>query len=218
MPANLPVNKDFNPDPPYRKKSGLLVCLVLAVALAGVGVCLLLKTGVNADSAGKVLSSLPALLRDRVTVAPAPARVKGTRATVAVKELRYGCPYVYHAALNKTLPTETPVCCLMLEIANSGKHPVEFHAWREPEPNADIQRATLTDINGVAYGLVSFGVESIPSGAWLHGDIAPGETATDVVLFICAAKPTTDLTLILPCKNLGGKGDMRITIPCGMIQ
>jgi hypothetical protein len=217
-PANLPVNKDFTPDTPRRKNSGRLVCLLLVLALAGAGICLLLKSGAKADDAVKALLSWSALLQERVTVAPAPVRVRGARATVAVKEMRYGCPDVYYSAVNKTLPTETPVCCLTLEITNTGKQSLEYHAWRNTESNADLQKATLTDVNGASFGLVSFGIETCPLGSWPYADIAPGETATDYVLFICEAKPTNDLTLVLPGGNVGGKGDMHFTIPGGMIQ
>ena len=218
--VHLPVDKDFHPAPPSINYTWRWLLLLLLLLLVGAGCYLFLKSGAKAINPQTVtsVSVIQQFMHDRITVAPAPAKARGARATIAVKEMRYGCPDVYHVALNKTLPTETPVCCVELEITNTGKKQVEFHSWRIFESYADQKRATLTDINGSPFGLVSFGIEAYPCGAWRQTGIAPGETITDMVLFISDEKPASDLNLILPCENLGGKGDLRFTIPCGMIR
>ena len=216
--VHLPADKDFQPDSPVRNRRGLWLSLFLMAALAGAGGYLFLKPDATGVTPLKTLSVIRPFTFDRTTVAPAPAGVRGAKAVIAVKGLRYGCPDIYHVALNKTMPTETPVCCVDLEITNTGKTPVEYHSWRISEAYADQKRAMLKAVNGSPFGLVSFGRESYPSGAWRQADIAPGETITDKVLFLCDAKPADDLELNLPCENLGGKGDLRFKIPCALIQ
>lgn len=154
----------------------------------------------------------------RITVAPLPVRVRGTRATVAVTEVRYRQPDIYHAALKKTVSTETPVCCISLSITNRDKITAAFHSWRIFEALSDQKKAVLTDGEGNAYGLVSFGIDSYPVGMRQQADIGPGQTLSDQVLFFCDAKPSSDLELTLPCENMGGKGDIRFRIPREMIQ
>ena len=217
-PANASADKPFRPVCPSGKRRRLWLSLFLMAALAGAGGYLFLKSGATGVSPLKTLSVMRQLRFDRLTVAPAPARVRGARATIVVKGLRYGCPDIYHVALSKTLPTETPVCCVDLEITNTGEKPVEYHSWRDFEAYADQKRAALTEGNGSPIGLVSFGIETYPAGAWRQAGIPPGATIFDTVLFICNAKPASDLQLTLPCENLGGKGDLRFTIPCALIQ
>ncbi|MDD4623490.1 MAG: hypothetical protein PHG71_09670, partial [Kiritimatiellae bacterium] len=60
--------------------------------------------------------------------------------------------------------------------------------------------------------------ESVPVGVFLKTEIAPGEKAIEKILFLCNGKPATDLTLSLPCSNVGGDGLVYITIPARMIQ
>ena len=44
-------------------------------------------------------------------------------------------------------------------------------------------------------------------------------TVTDIILFMCPQKPEQDLTLMLPCENVGGhEEDLIVTIPCAMIR
>ena len=217
-PVNLPADKDFHPDPSCSKKGGRYLCIVLLLALVSVGGYLLFKPGAKVVNPMRAVAALRALIVERTTVAPAPANVRGAHAAIAVKELRYECPDIYHVALKKSMPTEKPVCCVELEITNTGDQQIEYQSWRIYELNADQKRAALTEVNGSSYGLVSFGRDTYPSKFRQRTDIAPGETITDLVFFIGSAKPARDLSLIIPCENLGGKGDLRFTIPVGMIR
>jgi len=163
---------------------------------------------------------LPAFTQERITVAPAPARVRGQHVTVAVTDVWYGCPEIYQAALNKTVSTETPVCCVRISVTNSGKEGVAYRSWRVFEASADKKLAELRSASGTPYSLVSFGAESYPVGAQRKRELelAPGNTLTDLVLFLCDAKPTGDLSLTLPCANMDAQGELRFTIPSGLIR
>ncbi|HNX35213.1 MAG TPA: hypothetical protein PKM57_11335 [Kiritimatiellia bacterium] len=157
-------------------------------------------------------------MQERITVAPMPVRVRGQHATVAVTDVRYGCPEVYQAALKRTVTTETPVCSVRLAITNTGKEKVGYRPWRVAEALSDQKKAELTKADGTPFSLVSFGLDSYPVGAQMATALAPGETFTDLILFLCDAKPTGDLELVLPCENMDGKGELRFTIPQSMVR
>ena len=110
------------------------------------------------------------------------------------------------------------VCPQCRRVINTGITRVGYRTWRSFEASADPKWATLSAADGSVYGLVSFGTDTYPSGACEQADIAPGETITDILLFICKAKPASDLKLTLPCENIGGKGVIRFTIPRGLIR
>ena len=56
-----------------------------------------------------------------------------------------------------------------------------------------------------------------PVGIKQKDSIAPGETAQDLLFFVYT-RVENDLKLILGCDVMGGKGDLVVTIPKGMIQ
>jgi len=220
-PATFPADKDFPPEHESRNNNGRLLFVLSIVAIAGASTCFLIKSGAStlAEIALKDLSSLPSNLFDpAVVVAPRPARVHGVKATVAVTEVQYKRPDIYYAALKKSAPAETPVCCVKLEIANTGKKSVAFHSWRIFESFGDRRKAVLTDVNGFTNSLVSYGADTYPSCLKPVKEVAPGEMMTDWVFFLCRKKPASDLHLTLPCENLGSTGDVRVRIPCEMIQ
>jgi len=219
VPANLPANNDFHPAQEARKKSRLLPCLFLIVAITGVGAFILVKPGHAAARTLQIaMPGLLANLYDHTTVAPEPARVRGVRATVAVTEVSYGCPVIFEAPIKKHSKTETPVCCVKLVISNTGQEIVAFRTWRIIEAFADAEKAILTDKAGRSYGLLSFGVGTYPEGSRQQADLNPGESITEQILFSCKQKPADDLEISLPCENLGGKGHLRFRIPRETIQ
>ncbi len=216
--VTLPSDKDFQPDVPVRKRMRLWTFLLLTTMLTGAGGYLFFTHSVEAATARKALSGLRAYVCAYSTVAPAPAKAHGSCVTVSVKEIHYDCPDIYYVGLKKTLRAEKPVLCVALEIANVGKTQIGFHSWRMPEAAADQTKATLIDCDGAAYGLVSFGVDTLPSGVQQRNDLAPGESFTDWAYFIGDEKPQKDLKLTLPCENIGGQGVLRFSVPCSMIR
>ena len=214
----LPCDKDFHPDPADRKKNTWLFCLLFLVSLVGI---VFWRFSIPQTRAEKTLLHLPlspAFFQDRRAVAPASVKVPGVQATVAVTDVYYGCPDIYYSSLGKTTRTETPVCCVRVEITNTGDKTAGFHSWRIFEAFSDQEKATLTDANGTSYNLVSFGVDSTPVGMQQKADIEAGALFTDLILFLCEAKPTEELELTLPSANLAGKGKLRFTIPSRMIR
>ena len=192
----------------------------LALATAVLGAVLFLLSGPRGGDgkADQPPTARRALMQERITVAPMPVRVRGQHATVAVTDVRYGCPEVYQAALKRTVTTETPVCSVRLAITNTGKEKVGYRPWRVAEALSDQKKAELTKADGTPFSLVSFGLDSYPVGAQMATALAPGETFTDLILFLCDAKPTGDLELVLPCENMDGKGELRFTIPQSMVR
>lgn len=191
----------------------------LLVALAALGgSAAWLGAGSGAKEAVQAIPVLSDLLQNEVTVAPASARVRGSHLSVAVTEVWYGRPDIHDASLNKTEPTQTPVCCVRLAITNGGKAPAAFCSWREAERAAELQKIILTELAGATNSLVSFGPGCAPAGFQPRTEIAPGETAQDLLLFLCKAKPSSDLAFTLPCENLGGKGQLSFRIPSGMVR
>ncbi len=214
----LPVDKDFHPEPTGRKMNTRLFCLLFLASLAGI---LFWRFWIPLTKVEKPLLHVPlspSLFQNRSVEAPASAKVRGVKATVAVTDVYYGCPDIYYSSLGKTIRTETPVCCVRVEIANTGDKTAEFHSWRIFEAFSDQEKATLTDANGTAYSLVSYGVDGTPVGMRQQADIESGARLTDLILFLCEAKPTEELELTLPSANLAGKGKLRFTIPGGMIR
>jgi len=214
----LPVDKDFHPEPTGKKKNTRLLCLLFLVPLVGM---VLWRCSISRTKVEKTLLNLPlspAFFQDRSAVAPASVKVRGVQVTVAVTDVYYGCPDIYYAALGKTTRTETPVCCVQVEITNRNKITTAFHSWRIFEALSDRRKAALTDGGNKTYGLVSFGIDSYPVGMRQQADIGSGQTLSDLVLFFCDAKPTSDLELTLPCENMGGKGNVRFHIPHEMIK
>lgn len=192
--------------------------LALASAALGAGLFLLARSHSGDGKADPAHPLRQALMQERITVAPMPVRVRGAHATVAVTDVRYGCPEVYQAALKRTVTTETPVCSVRLAITNTGKEKVGYRPWRITEALSDKNKAELRKADGTPFSLVSFGLDSYPVGAQMATALAPGETFTDLILFLCDAKPTGDLELILPCENMDGKGELRFTIPQDMVR
>jgi len=220
-PAPFPADKDFRPEHERgnNNRRSLFVLSIAAIAVAGA--CFLIISGAStlAEIVLKDLSVLPSNLFDpAVVVAPKPARVHGVNATIAVTEVQYKCPDIYYAVLKKSSPAETPVCCVKLELVNTGKKSVAFHSWRIFESFGDQRKAVLTGVNGFTNSLVSYGANTYPSCLKPVKEFAPGEMMTDWVFFLCDKKPASDLLLTLPCENLGSTGDVRVRIPCEMIH
>ena len=217
-PVTLPSVHGYRSVSGAKRTNRLARCLVVCVALAcATGGSLLLLRG---DAVEETLRSIPFLNLGarRITVAPEPARARGVRATVSVTEVRYACADIYHPSLRQTSRTETPVCCIKLAISNTGKQPVSFRSWRTAHTAGETTAVRLTDSGGRDYSRVSFGAETYPVGTKHEAELASDTTFAEQLLFICGAKPNGDLELVLPCENLGGKGDLRFSIPAAMIQ
>ncbi len=220
-PAKLPVDPLWTVNATCGKpRSWCCYFVVVVLALAMLGVVLFFrKQVVNVQTSAQQFTKAMSLLSDpQPTVAPSPVRVRGSRATVAVSEVVYGCPDIYEETLNRTSATETPVCCVKVTVTNTGKSVLPFRTWRIFEALADQKRARLRDMAGNDYSLVTYGVSSYPVGTRKQSDLAPQESLTDMVLFLCDAKPERDLKLVLPCENIGGKGELRFTIPRHLIR
>ncbi len=214
----LPCDKDFHPETAGRKKNTRVFCLLFLASLVGIVFWRFPIPLTKVENPLLHVPLSPAFFQDRSAVAPAAVKVRGVQATVAVTDVYYGCPDIYYASLGKTMKTATPVCCVRVEITNTGDKTAGFHSWRIFEAFSDQEKATLTDANGTAYSLVSFGVDGTPDGMQQKADIEAGALFTDLILFLCEAKPTEELELTLPSANLAGKGKLRFTIPGGMIR
>ena len=220
-PAKLPVDPNWTVDATRgRPRSRCLVFIIVLLALALLGAFLFFrKQVVNVQTSIQQVTHALHLLSDpQPTVAPSPVRVRGCRATVAVTEVVYGCPEIYEEALSRTSVTETPVCCVKVTVTNMGKSVLPFRTWRICEALADPKRARLIVPNGQDYSLLAYGVGSYPVGPLQQSELAPQDSVTDMVLFLCDAKPDRDLELVLPCENIGGKGDLHFTIPRHLIR
>ena len=220
-PAKLPLDPGWTVDARRgRTRSRRFLFLVVLLALAVLGAVLFFrKQVVNVQASAQQITHALHLLSDpQPTVVPDTARVRGQHATIAVTDVVYGCPDIYQETLNRTSATETPVCCVKVTITNTGKSVLPFRTWRIFEAFAAENRARLIDPDGHDYSLLAYGVSSYPVGTRQQSDLAPQESVTDLVLFLCDAKPERDLELVLPCDNIGGKGDLRFTIPRHLIH
>lgn len=200
--ARQPVSAPAGP----KKRSGL-VCFALALLAAGGVAGLSVKLASNAE-----------WLSERVTVAPEPALVQDAQISVAVTDVWFGQVEMHNAALNTKELSQSPLCCVKLQIANAGSETVSFLSWREPGPSADLPRVTLSEPGGAPLSLASYGANCLPVGTRRQAELAPGATLSDTVLFLCAKKPAGDLSLTLPCENIGGRGQLCFRIPAGMIR
>ena len=220
-PARLPVAADFivsdRRDRPA-KRSLFIAAAVLAVA-ALAGVFLVVRTPVKASPAVQAIAPVFRLLQKSQPVAvPGTARARGQQATLGVTDVVYGCPEIREATLNRTSLVQTPVCFVKVTVTNTGKKSIPFRTWRSHDLIGDAQKASLTDPSGNSFSLVAYGTDSYPVGACQQDELAPGASLTDLVLFLCEAKPGSDLELTLPCENIGGKGNIRFAISRDLIR
>lgn len=217
----FPVNPGsvslYGPQKPRHSKSlwafGAMFVFVTFAAMGGI----LLLQWRGFDMKKLTAFSLFDLVPFPASVAPRPAHVRGSRATLAVTDVRYGYPEIFQTDQNKTAKTETPVCVVSIRITNAGKAAVHYRSWRIFDCGGTAKNAVLTGKNG-AYNLVSFGVGCRPAGTRSEAELAPGQSLNDQILFLCNAKPAGELKLTLPAEHVGGKGDIRITIPPALIH
>lgn len=217
--TNLPAEKDFHPEPQKNPMGKALAILAALAIFGGTGAWAVLSF---VKDRGHIVNNLPPsfskLVNSNKASAPNAAIAKGVRAEISVPEVTYANPQIFQAALKKADPTERPVCCIRVEIKNTGKTRIPFHSWRIFESCSSDETATLVDSMMAKLSLVSFGCDSFPVGACQKTEIAPGEKASDIIMFFSKDKPTYDLTLSLPCSNVGGNGRVYFTIPASMIQ
>ncbi|HRR35307.1 MAG TPA: hypothetical protein P5026_14500 [Kiritimatiellia bacterium] len=154
----------------------------------------------------------------RTADAPKALQAHGVDISVAVTDIRLGCPEIYQAALQRAASTETPVCCVRVELKNTGKKPVRIQPWRLFNSLIDTKRACLKRADGQSYSLVSYGLENDPVGTVQKSELLPDETCCDLILFLCDDLSQDDLELTLPCENIGGKGELIFRIPKSMID
>jgi len=222
-PVRLPIYAGAAPAAAAPSRATALLWFFIplaAVAAAGGTALFVLQRGPAHTATTTLTQALPAaLMRPRVTVAPASAAVRGARADIAVTEVKFGCPEIYNAALKRASATDTPVLAVKIAVTNTGKTASAFRSWRIFDALGDPKKAILTDPElGVRYSLVSFGADTYPVGTHVGVQTEPGSTVTDTVLFMCAKKPESDLLLTLPCENVGGRSELSFTIPRAMIQ
>lgn len=205
--------------PRHRGAAGLIVVMLAAGAAAVAWQMRTRTSSLQAAGSGGVGSSaLHAwVTHRRVADAPHALNARGVAVSVAVTDVRFGCPDIYQAALQRVAPTETPVCCVRVELTNTGKTPIHIQPWRLFNSLTDAKRACLKRADGHSYSLVSFGVENDPVGTVNKSELLPDATACDLILFLCDERPGDDLELTLPCENVGGKGELCFRIPKSMI-
>lgn len=151
--------------------------------------------------------------------APESVTFAGSGISVSVSKIAKGCPTIYQAALKRTSATETPAYCVTVTIGNDGEAPVAYRTWRTLEDANDVQRAAqLEDSEGNRLGLISFGVRTWPEGAIQRADLAPGESASDILLFECGTVSEGGLMLTLPGENVGQFRALRVRIPRDMVH
>lgn len=221
LPASPGGHRVGCPDRPrHRGMAGLLVVLLAAGATAVAWQMYTQTSGPQAAGSGGVGSgALNAwVTHHRTTDAPKAINARGVDVTVAVTDIRFGCPDIYQAVLQRVAPTETPVCCVRVELTNTGKTPVHIQPWRLFDSLTDAKRACLKRSGGTSYSLVSFGVENDPVGTVQKSELLPDATCCDLILFLCDDRPRDDLELTLPCENIGGKGELCFRIPNSMIH
>jgi len=205
----------------FRAVAGLLV-LLLAAGTAAV-IYLDRSRAPSPQAAALGMIGPDSLLHEwvtqcRVGEAPQTLKARGVDVAVAVTDVRYGCPEIYQTALQRVVPTETPVCCIRVALTNTGKTPIRIRPWRLYNSINDEKLACLKRADGHPYSLVSFGIESDPVGAIHTSELLPDDTRSDLILFLCGERPRDDVELRLPCENIGGKGDLCFRIPNGMIR
>lgn len=220
LPASPVGRRVGTPDRPRHRSVAGLIVVVLAAGSAAVVWQICARTPNPQTAGGGVGSSaLHAWVTQRRTAdAPTSLNARGVDIAVAVTDVRYGCPEIYQAALRRVAPTETPVCCVRVELTNTGEKPIRMRPWRLSDSLNDAKRVCLKRPDGTSYNLVSFGVENDPVGAAHTSELLPDTTSCDVILFLCDERPCDDLELTLPCENIGGKGDLCFRIPNRMIQ
>lgn len=217
--TNLPADRSFHPEPKMKPIGKMLVVLTALLAIGGTGSWAIFSVRKKLPDSAKTLPTvLTSLIISNKAVAPNTAKAKGVHASISVTEVTYEPQQIFHSALKKTVRTETPVCCIRVNIENTGTTGIPFNSWRIFESLSRAEKAALVGSMNEKFSLASFGVESVPVGVFLKTEIAPGEKAIEKILFLCNGKPATDLTLSLPCSNVGGDGLVYITIPARMIQ
>lgn len=194
-------------------------CLSALIALA-----VLLALGVFVALPLRVPPSCQRLVRPLVSrgylqgTAPETATFAGSDVAVSVTGIARTCPAIYQASLKRLSPTETPVFRVTVQICNNGKGTVSYRTWRAVEDASDAQRAAvLTDDSGIRLGLVSFGANSWPEGAVRRVELAPGDTATDILLFECGDSQG-GWTIRLPGENVGLSSELRFRIPRELVR
>ena len=218
-PARLPVAFGASAVRKPKLRAGLICLASGLLAIIGIGAVLLCRKAAGAGNGAQQPQPVWNLLSEpRPTLAPTPVHAKGQRATLAVTEVVYGCPDIYQEALGRTSATETAVCCVKIVVTNTGKKAIPFRSWRIFTALADAQQAVLTNPDGEIYNLTAYGVDCYPVGCRRQSELAPQESLTDQVLFLCGTKPDCDLQLRLPCENIGGKGNLFFTIPRNLIR
>ena len=212
LPA-APIKPGLHVKPKSSTFGWIIFAILFLIAVAG-GVYAFIWFRQNSDNEqSNQTSPFVNLGQPRIYEISEPAKVRGVDMSVTVSGMSFGCPKVYQADLKRVAATETPVCCVKLILANTGKHSVNVKPWRMSDAFDDTKRASLKRSDGIQYSLVSFGFESDPVGVKKTAELAPGATQTEVLFFFSNARPTQGLELTLPCENLGGKGDLRFRIP-----
>lgn len=145
--------------------------------------------------------------------------LKNNDLSIAVTEMKRERPLIYQAAIHQAAPGETPVYCITLVISNRGKTVVSYRTWRSLTTENDIQHAAqLQDSTGRLYGAVSFGPQTWPVGTQQRGEIQPGESLTDLILFENGPDTPGSYVLTLPGENLGAQGRLSFRIPSALIH
>ena len=220
-PAKLPAMTDFVIS--ERRNTPVLKYLYLAAAALAIalsaGAFFVFRTHAKASPVAQVFSPVFRLLqKSQPVVVPGTARARGQQATIGVIDAVYGCPEIHDTALNQTSLAKTPVCGVKVTVTNTGKKSIPFRTWRSHDSTGDAPKARLSDLHGSSFSQVAYGTDSYPVGACQQAELAPGASLTDLVHFLCAAKPDSDLELTLPCENIGGKGNLRFAIPRDLIR
>src|SRR5262249_9766400 len=98
-----------------------------------------------------------------------------------------------------------------LRITNLSKQPLHYESW-----SGSSGVIVLKDQGNNFYNRVDFGPEEMPNGSFPRGDIGPGKTVTDLLVFEGTQQTYVDFDLELPMPD--GSGSFRFRIPRGMVQ
>lgn len=195
---------------------GLALCAALLTGLLAASAHK--RPSLNADVVQQLLSPLmtPGLVTG---TALTPITVRGSDISINVTQMRRTCPMIYQSAIRMTSPTESPVYCVTVVIANTGRASVPYRTWRRIESESDLhQAATLQDEAGAVLSSLSFGPETWPAGTQQHAEIQPGASLTDTLMFENKKSVSGDCLLLLPGENVGKSCKFRIRIPASMAQ
>lgn len=139
---------------------------------------------------------------------------------VEVRKLTIGQVRLQDSILDNELSTSRNRH-LMIELQIHNTHPNKiknYDSWSGRGHFGSSYAATLTDNFGNSYSRCSFGLSYPVGGVYESESIYPNRSVTDILVFEVPVDEVEYLQLVLPAKNLGGKGTLNLKIPGSLIK